>query len=847
MDLNARVDVPEAQVLDPRVAGKAQVVASLAGAPSDLGANLKATLGDGRLLDRRTSGLALEASVSHISGLVDANATLTGDVDGRPLQGSAHVARRAEGGWVANNLALSLASARLAGNLTLDADRLANGTVSFSAANLDDLSPLVLTKLGGALEARVEAASAGGRQALSIAATSDRMSLGANRVEGLKVNLTLDDLWAARGVSGEARLARAEVAGQSIADVRLTATGDADVSDVDFSGVVRRLAVKARARLIGGPPIRLDLASFTAEGAGRRLALAGPATLTYGSDGLDIRNFGLGVDGGRLSLSGRAGSTLDLRASATRMPLAALDFVSAGVGLSGVADGEATLRGTPADPSGDWRLRLTRVSAPQTRSASLPPLDVSGSGRLSGGRTSLDVEVSAGAGNSVRLTGSAPLSADGALDVGIDGKLDAGLANATLSVSGRRASGSLAVAMRLRGTFAKPQAQGSIRLMNGGFRDDQTGFKLSAINGLIQADGDRIRIDRLAGTTPDGGSIAASGEVRLDPAAGFPGSIRLTGRHAQVVANDTVAATADMALNISGPLGQKPKVDGRITIVSMDITVPDRFNSVAAPIPGTKHLNPTPTARARLAELARARTARARTPLFDATLALIVSAPNRIFIHGRGINAEVAGDLNVAGSARDPQVTGGFDLLRGSLSLLGKRLVFTRGIVRFHGDVTPDLDLVAETSAGDVTARVEVTGPASQPTFAITSMPSLPEDEILSRVLFQRSSGSLSPFQALELANAAASLSGRGDAFENLRRSLGFNSLNIGSSTGGGPLVGFGRAINDRISLDVSTGVRPQDNGASVNLDVTRHIRLQAGVDASGGSSAGVGAEWEYK
>ena len=614
VDMTARIDVPEAQVLDPRVAGKAQVVASLAGAPSDLAANLRATLSDGRLLDRRTSGLALQASVSHVFGLVDAMASLTGDVDGRPLQGSAHVAKRAEGGWVANNLALGLASARLEGNLTLDADRLANGAVSFSAANLDDLSPLVLTKLGGAVDAKMEAASDGGRQALSVAATSDKMSVGANRVEGLKLNLTVDDLWAAGGISGEARLARAEVAGQSIADVRLTAMAAADASDLDVSGVVRRLAVKARARLIGGPPIRLELASFTAQGDGRRLELTGPATLTYGSHGLDIRNFGLGVDGGRLSLSGRVGSTLDLRASATRMPLAALDFVSADIGLSGFADGEATVHGTPADPSGDWRLRLTRVSASQTRSVSLPPLDVSGSGRLSGGRTSLDVKVSAGAGNSVRLTGSAPLSADGALDVGIDGKLDAGLANATLSVSGRRASGSLAVAMRLRGTIAKPQAQGSIRLVNGGFRDDETGFKLSAINGLIQADGDRIRIDRLAGTTPDGGSIGARGEVRLDPAAGFPGSFRLTGRHAQLVANDTVAAAADMALNISSPLSQKPKVDGRITIVSMDITVPDRFNSVAAPIPGTKHLNPTPTARARLAQLARARAARGRAP-----------------------------------------------------------------------------------------------------------------------------------------------------------------------------------------------------------------------------------------
>ena len=59
--------------------------------------------------------------------------------------------------------------------------------------------------------------------------------------------------------------------------------------------------------------------------------------------------------------------------------------------------------------------------------------------------------------------------------------------------------------------------------------------------------------------------------------------------------------------------------------------------------------------------------------------------------------------------------------------------------------------------------------------------------------------------------------------------------------------MGVTRAINDRISVGVTTGARPWDNGVNVNLDVTRHLRLQAGVDASGGSSAGVGAEWEYK
>ena len=130
--------------------------------------------------------------------------------------------------------------------------------------------------------------------------------------------------------------------------------------------------------------------------------------------------------------------------------------------------------------------------------------------------------------------------------------------------------------------------------------------------------------------------------MRLDPAAGFPGALKVTGRHAQLVANDIVTATADLALDITGRLSETPNISGRITIVSMDITVPERLDSVAAPIPGTRHLNPTPTARARLALRAREQAARARAPLFNATLALTISAANRVFLHGRGIDAEAA-------------------------------------------------------------------------------------------------------------------------------------------------------------------------------------------------------------
>ena len=849
VDLGARVEIPETHVLDPRVSGKAEIAGALSGAPSDLTAALKANLGEGKLLDRKTSGVALEALATNVTGLIEANASLSGDVDGNPLQGSAHVARHSDGGWAVDNLALSLASARLAGSLAVGADALATGDLRFSATNLDDLSPLVLTKLTGALQAKASATVADGKQALSVAANSDRMTIGANRLEGLKVDFKVADLWGAKILSGFAQLARAEVAGQSVTGVKLTATGSAAASDLELSGNARGLAINALGRLFGGPPTRLELASFTGQGGGQRITLAGPATLTYGANGLDIKDLALRVGAGRLSLSGHSGSTLALKASAAGLPLSALDLASPGVGLSGIANGEANIGGTPANPTGEWRVRLQRVVAPQMRNAGLPALDVAGSGRLAGGRTSLDATINAGAGSAVRVTGSAPLAPDGPLDVKIDGALDARLANSMLSVSGRHAAGSLAVALQVRGTIAKPQAQGTVRLSGGELRDDQTGFKLSGITGTLAANGNTIRIDRLAGTTPNDGSIAASGEVRLDPAAGFPGSIRLTGQHAQVVANDILSATADMAIDVSGPLAQRPKVDGHITIVGMDIAVPSRFASVAAPLPGTKHLNPTATARARLALAAKAKAkgAGARAPLFDATLALTISAMNRIFVRGRGIYAELGGNLHVSGSARDPQVTGDFELLRGSLMLLSSRLTFTRGNVRFHGDVMPDLDLVAETSTSGVTARIAVSGPAVQPTFQISSNPSLPEDEILSRILFQKSSGSLSAFQALELANAVATLSGQVDAFENVRKSLGVDSLDISTSATGGALVSATRAINDRVSVGVTTGARPQDNGVNLNFDVTRHVRLQAGVDSSGGSSAGVGLDWEYK
>ncbi len=552
----------------------------------------------------------------------------------------------------------------------------------------------------------------------------------------------------------------------------------------------------------------------------------------------------LALGAGRLSLKGRAGRRLDLQARAEAIPLALADLASPGLGLAGTASGEARLGGEAAAPSGDWRVALAGLAAPASRSAGLSPLDVKASGRLAGGRTSLDATVSAGTAGSLRVAGSAPLRGDGPLDLKASGRLDVAGLSRILAAGGQRASGTLALDARLAGDLAHPKAAGTAVLSGGAFADEISGLRLTDLSATIAARGDEVEIAKASAKTPGGGTVTASGRVRLDPAAGFPGAIRLSADKARLVATEIVTADAGLALDLSGPLARDPSVAGRIDVKAIDVEIPGRLPGSDAPLADVRHIDPGPTARARLALIARKR--RAAGPGFSARLALAVSAPSRVTVHGRGIDAEFGGELQVKGTTAAPEIVGGFDLRRGSLTLIGGPMTFSRGRVSFEGDATPRLDLEAQQTLTDATAIVDVTGPADKPTFAFSSNPSLPQDEILSRILFQKPSGSLSAFQALQLANTVAALSGNGGAFDSLRRSLGVDSLDVGSDANGGPVVGARRAIGGRLSLGVRTGARPEDNGVSLDYDLTKRLRLSTGVDAKGESNIGAGLNWEY-
>lgn len=211
---------------------------------------------------------------------------------------------------------------------------------------------------------------------------------------------------------------------------------------------------------------------------------------------------------------------------------------------------------------------------------------------------------------------------------------------------------------------------------------------------------------------------------------------------------------------------------------------------------------------------AKARVGSRVAPAFDPALDLAIAAPGHILVHGRGLDPELGGSLRLSGTLAKPTPVGAFRLRRGRLRVLTARLEFTRGNLTFAGDFRPELDFLATTEAGGATVGVAITGQASDPEFAFTSSPDLPEGEVLSRLLFGTPSGQLTTGQALALAQAAAQYSGGGDgAFERLRRWLGLGGFDVNLGASGGPNVGLERALNSRVNVGVKPVHRPPRRG----------------------------------
>jgi translocation and assembly module TamB len=222
-------------------------------------------------------------------------------------------------------------------------------------------------------------------------------------------------------------------------------------------------------------------------------------------------------------------------------------------------------------------------------------------------------------------------------------------------------------------------------------------------------------------------------------------------------------------------------------------------------------------------------------------------------VEGLGISSRWTTDLNIGGFADAPRFTGRADLVRGEYDFAGRNFRLDRGIIRFRGESPPDplLDIRAEAQVQGLDASVLVRGTGLKPEITFASSPQLPQDELLSRILFGTSITNLSAPEALQLASAVAALqsgSGNLDPINAVRRAVGLDRLRIvpaDVATGQGTAIAAGKYITRKLFVEVVTDGQGY-SATRVEYQMTRWLSLLSSISTIGRSSAAVRVSKDY-
>ena len=344
-----------------------------------------------------------------------------------------------------------------------------------------------------------------------------------------------------------------------------------------------------------------------------------------------------------------------------------------------------------------------------------------------------------------------------------------------------------------------------------------------------------------------GGRLRLSGPVRLSPP--FDADLSVALRRATLSEPGLFRTTADGDLTIRGPLAGGARIGGEITLGEVEVRVPETTGPSYGDLPGLRHVGePAAARRTRVwAGLTGtpANGPRAAGPAYPVDL--LVRAPARIFVRGRGLDAELGGQIRLTGTTADLIPQGRFELVRGRLDILGRRLDLSEGVINLQGAFDPFIRFTAESRVDGTDVRIGISGPASAPELELTSSPELPRDEVLSLLLFGRGVTDISPLQALRLANALRTLSGQGGAgiSERLRSGAGLDNLDLTTGENGEAQARAGKYISENIYTDVviDSAGRTEIN---LNLNVSPSVTVRGRLGSEGDTGVGVFLERDY-
>ena len=578
--------------------------------------------------------------------------------------------------------------------------------------------------------------------------------------------------------------------------------------------------------------------------AGKRLTVPRRAVLTkQGDGGWRLADTQLSYGDGALVASGEFGAGITaVNLALQDMPLSLIDLAVADMGLGGTISGLLDYRAaTGGLPTGNAQVKIANFSRSGLVLTS-KPIDVTLVGRLSAERMELRSIVDEGGSRRGRVQARiTALPQSGALV----SRLRRGNLFGQLRYNGPAASlwrlaaieafdltGPVAVAANVSGTLANPRVRGSLRSANLRVQSALSGTDIRSVSVRGTFAGSRLRLTRFAGETSNGGTVSGSGIVDFENLGerGPALDIKVAANNARLLNANGIDAT------ITGPLrlisnGIGGTIAGRVRVDRASWALGTALDESGLPRIRTREINTPADVGPRRAGY------RPWRYLINA------KADNRVDVDGLGLDSEWSADILLRGTTNDPRIGGEARMVRGFYSFAGTRFELTRGRIDFNENepVDPRIDIRAETDQNGLDVEVAVRGRALQTEITFASTPALPEEEILSRLLFGGSITELSATDALQLGTALASLRGGGglDPINALRTAIGLDRLRIISADPAlnrGTGVALGKNIGRRFYVELITDGRGY-SATEAEFRITSWLSLLGSVSTLGRES----------
>lgn len=679
---------------------------------------------------------------------------------------------------------------------------------------------------------------------------------------------------------GEADVAigRALIAANMVLADQPQITADVQMANAAYGGYVVRKARgridyrggRGRAQLVAdgstGAPfsiamntaLRPNLYAIALEGRASNIPFrfAQPAIIRIERGGYRLEPATLVLPQGRVGLAGRFGQQTAMQARFKDFDLAIVNMATPGLGVSGKATGtlDFTQNGY-AFPTATTRLAISDFRRSSLTAVS-DPVSMAIEGKLSSaggdmrglirrGNATLGRFVATlappgpGANWSEQLQ-SAPLSG---------GIRYAGPADVLFSFAGladQQLTGPIAVAADFGGRLTAPRLNGLVRANALTYENESFGTRVTQMRLDGRFTNDRLDLRDFSGRAGDG-TVQASGTVGLAAESSYPMDIAVKLNRARLARSEAITSVVSGTLNIGNSAANGGLIKGDLSLPETRYRVAWQGGTDIRQLTGVRRKGEGSDL---LDQRLAVRQAAAKPTPWK--LDVRVRADNEIYVTGMGLDSEWKTNMRITGTATDPRVIGKIEVIRGRYSFSGHQFDLEQGVITFNGPMmNPALAIRADTRIDDVTAGIAVGGTAQRPDIAFVSTPTLPQDEILARILFGDNVANLSATQAIQLAAALNGLRGGGGGLNpmgKLQNASGVDRIGIvggDEATGRGTSLSVGQHISNNIYVEVITDPKGF-TATQLEISLSKTLSLLSKTGTNAGSSANLRYSKDY-